>query len=377
VTRLVTVLVTLAVPAEADAEDAAALVSDAATDTALDVVAAVGVEGHLPVPGALVQRRHSTQPWQVETLTTTGAVLRDLAGTLIRAPSPRSAPTPSNAPPGRSRRRTPGPTTEVRSSLLGSDGRCPPGRRRTGQPAQVALTLPNRGTRTPDGPGELGDRRPAGRPEGTPPDHSRRRPRQPDALVPAGPSAPDAHRWRAAAAPGAVRGDPLHPREPPHLAGPWGHPPRPPPRRDSGRQARRRPRHQRRPCTEDPTRPQRLRPRRRPRHPRQLGEWGPVAAAGVAAGTTLSRLNNRLPAAAAAGVTVLYSDRRLWHATATATWWATAIDPPAARAQRAEQARQLHASGAPVSAIARQLGFSTATIRRDLDTRTPPATNSR
>jgi hypothetical protein len=86
VTRLVTVLVTLAVPAEADAEDAAALIADAATDTALDVVAAVGVEGHLPVPGALVQRRHSSQPWQVETLTTTGAVLRDLAGTLVRAP---------------------------------------------------------------------------------------------------------------------------------------------------------------------------------------------------------------------------------------------------------------------------------------------------
>lgn len=85
-TRLVTVLVTLAVPAEADAEDAAALIADAATDTALDVVAAVGVEGHLPVPGALVQRRDSTQPCQVESLTTAGAVLRDLAGTLVRAP---------------------------------------------------------------------------------------------------------------------------------------------------------------------------------------------------------------------------------------------------------------------------------------------------
>jgi hypothetical protein len=86
VTRLVTVLVTLAVPEEADAEDAAALVEDAATATALDVVAAVGVEGHLPVPGAVVQRRHSTQPWQVETLSTAGAVLRDLAGDLVRAP---------------------------------------------------------------------------------------------------------------------------------------------------------------------------------------------------------------------------------------------------------------------------------------------------
>jgi len=50
VTRLVTVLLTLAVPSEADAEDAAALAADAAASTALDVVAACGVEGHLPVP---------------------------------------------------------------------------------------------------------------------------------------------------------------------------------------------------------------------------------------------------------------------------------------------------------------------------------------
>jgi len=43
--RLVTVLLTLAVPAEADAEDAAGLVADAAVSTALEVVSAVGVEG--------------------------------------------------------------------------------------------------------------------------------------------------------------------------------------------------------------------------------------------------------------------------------------------------------------------------------------------
>ncbi len=53
-TRLVTVLVTLAVPAEADAEDAAALVADAAVCTALEVVSTAGVEGHLPLPGSLV-----------------------------------------------------------------------------------------------------------------------------------------------------------------------------------------------------------------------------------------------------------------------------------------------------------------------------------
>src|SRR5659263_515030 len=44
--RLVTVLVTVAVPEAADPEDAAALVADAAVSNALDVVHAVGVEGH-------------------------------------------------------------------------------------------------------------------------------------------------------------------------------------------------------------------------------------------------------------------------------------------------------------------------------------------
>ena len=49
--RLVTVLVTLAVPAEADAEDAAGLVADAAVSTALQVVSAAGVEGPSARPG--------------------------------------------------------------------------------------------------------------------------------------------------------------------------------------------------------------------------------------------------------------------------------------------------------------------------------------
>ena len=43
--RLVTVLLTLAVPEVADPEDAAALVADAAATTALEVRHAVGVEG--------------------------------------------------------------------------------------------------------------------------------------------------------------------------------------------------------------------------------------------------------------------------------------------------------------------------------------------
>ena len=61
-TRLVTVLLTLAVPGEADAEDAAALAADAAESTALVVVAAWGVEGHPPVPGRVVQHRRGRQP---------------------------------------------------------------------------------------------------------------------------------------------------------------------------------------------------------------------------------------------------------------------------------------------------------------------------
>jgi len=80
VTRLVTVLVTLAVPQEADAEDAAALVADAAVCTALEVVSVTGVEGHLPVPGSVAQHRNGRQPWRVETVTADGAMLRNLAG---------------------------------------------------------------------------------------------------------------------------------------------------------------------------------------------------------------------------------------------------------------------------------------------------------
>jgi len=80
VTRLVTVLVTLAVPAETDAEDAAALVADPAVCTALEVVSAAGVEGHLPVPGSLVQHHRGRQPWRVETVTAGGGVLCNLAG---------------------------------------------------------------------------------------------------------------------------------------------------------------------------------------------------------------------------------------------------------------------------------------------------------
>jgi hypothetical protein len=91
---LVTVLVTLAVPAEADAEDAAGLVADAAVSTALQVVSTVGVEGHLPVPGSLVLRRGGGQPWRVEAVSKEFATLTDLDGAVVQAPLTRLAPDP-------------------------------------------------------------------------------------------------------------------------------------------------------------------------------------------------------------------------------------------------------------------------------------------
>ena len=95
--RLVTVLVTLAVPAEADAEDAAGLVVDAAVSTALEVVCAAGVEGHLPVPGSLVVRRGGGQPWRVVAVSKEFATLTDLSGAVVRTPLSRLAPDPLDA----------------------------------------------------------------------------------------------------------------------------------------------------------------------------------------------------------------------------------------------------------------------------------------
>jgi len=95
--RLVTVLVTLAVPAEADAEDAAGLVADAAVSTALEVVSAAGVEGQLPVPGSLVVRRGGGQPWRVEAVSKEFATPTDLSGAVVRTPLSRLAPDPLDA----------------------------------------------------------------------------------------------------------------------------------------------------------------------------------------------------------------------------------------------------------------------------------------
>jgi len=95
--RLVTVLVAVAVPAEADAEDAAGLVADAAVSNALEVVSAAGVEGHLPVPGSLVVRRGGGQPWRVEGVSKDFATLTDLGGAVVRARLSRLAPDPLDA----------------------------------------------------------------------------------------------------------------------------------------------------------------------------------------------------------------------------------------------------------------------------------------
>jgi len=91
--RLVTVLVTVSVPAE----DAAGLVADAAVSTALEVVSAAGVEGHLPVPGSLVVRRGGGQPWRVEAVSKEFATLTDLCGAVVRMPLSRLAPDPLDA----------------------------------------------------------------------------------------------------------------------------------------------------------------------------------------------------------------------------------------------------------------------------------------
>jgi len=81
--RLVTVLLTVAVPQVADPEDAAALVAQAAAASALEVRHAVGVEGHLPAPGATVVRPGRGQPWQVVAVAVNTLQLRDLAGDIV------------------------------------------------------------------------------------------------------------------------------------------------------------------------------------------------------------------------------------------------------------------------------------------------------
>ncbi len=91
--RLVTVLLTLAVPAEADPEDAAQLVADAAS-SALQVAHATAVEGHLPVPGATVVRADRSQPWLVVAAGVDRVALADLAGQVVHVPRRTVLPDP-------------------------------------------------------------------------------------------------------------------------------------------------------------------------------------------------------------------------------------------------------------------------------------------
>ena len=81
--RLVTVLVTLAVPDTADADDAATLVAVAADSTALTVVHTTGIEGHLPLPGTTVLRGRQERPWMVQSVVPDAAILTDLTGGVI------------------------------------------------------------------------------------------------------------------------------------------------------------------------------------------------------------------------------------------------------------------------------------------------------
>lgn len=92
--RLVTVLLTLAVPGVADPEDAAQLVADAAAGTALQVVHATAVEGHLPVPGATVVRAGGSQPWLVVATSAGRVALQDLTGGVVQVPGRSVRPDP-------------------------------------------------------------------------------------------------------------------------------------------------------------------------------------------------------------------------------------------------------------------------------------------
>lgn len=92
--RLVTVLLTLGVPSTADPEDAVILAADAATITALRVVHATAVEGHLPVPGTTVVRTGRDQPWPVVGTNQDSVRLRELDGQDVQVPRRSVRPDP-------------------------------------------------------------------------------------------------------------------------------------------------------------------------------------------------------------------------------------------------------------------------------------------
>lgn len=84
----------MARPTAADPDDAAQLVADAAVNTALQVVHATGVEGHLPMPGATVVRAGRSTPWLVLRVGADRVVLRDLAGEVVAVPRRTVRPDP-------------------------------------------------------------------------------------------------------------------------------------------------------------------------------------------------------------------------------------------------------------------------------------------
>ncbi len=100
--RLVTVLLTVAVPDTADAADAAALVALAAETTALDVVHTTAVEGHLPLPGSTVLRGRQERPWLVKAINDRTAMVADLAGGQVEVSLRSLSPDPltTNEPEG-------------------------------------------------------------------------------------------------------------------------------------------------------------------------------------------------------------------------------------------------------------------------------------
>jgi hypothetical protein len=92
--RLVTVLVTVSIPAVADPGDAASLLALGAETTGLEVVHTAGVEGHLPVPGSTVLHGRRDRPWVVKAVHQDTATITDLAGGTLEAPLRSLAPDP-------------------------------------------------------------------------------------------------------------------------------------------------------------------------------------------------------------------------------------------------------------------------------------------
>jgi len=76
------------------------LVADAAEGTALQVRHAVGVEGHLPAPGATVVRAGRRMPWQVVSVAVDTVRLRDLVGDVVEVSRRAVLPDPLELPAG-------------------------------------------------------------------------------------------------------------------------------------------------------------------------------------------------------------------------------------------------------------------------------------